>query len=227
MPATSVEPKQCNMPFANRLQQAADMNPHCPSPQHGRLRWVKDQLEAKGKKTTTESVRKWFAGIVQPGDLTMHDALAEVFGVDPVWLRMGIDAKMAPRDQRVRNALASGVVNVVAGLIQMDGGTPAFPPEDDQRARRDSVDLYAIIKGASYSFHVALGAAEDETAIFHVPAQHDAIIVLGVIRDENAFDIFELSDDVIEQYGTKHGGSIEVRVPGGALRRIQNFSSRL
>jgi hypothetical protein len=50
---------------------------------------------------------------------------------------MGIDPEFQPHERKLRNAMADGAVNLVAGFIQMDGAYPAFPEESDTpRARR-------------------------------------------------------------------------------------------
>lgn len=146
--------------------------------------------------------------------------LAKLLEVDPSWLFMGIDSDLGPRERKARNAMADGVVNVVAGLIQMDGGSPAFPADDDARATKDNVDLYAVIKGAQYVFHVALG---NDDGRFVVPTQHENVIVLGVRRKGFSFEIYELPPEVITE-GQRRGGSIEVM---GAGRRVTGFDRRL
>lgn len=116
--------------------------------------------------------------------------------------------------------MANGVVNVVVGLIQMDGGSPAFPADDDTRAQRENIDIYAVIKGAQYSFHVAFAVGD---ANFVVPTRYENTIVLGVRRHGMSFEIFELPPELIEQ-GRRSGGSIEVT---GTGRQITGFDRRL
>ena len=151
--------------------------------------------------------------------------------VDVAWLQIGIDQGLAPRARKARNALADGIVNVVAGFIQMDGGHPAFPDDGDTRAEQDNVDIYAIIRGGNYALHVALGtdapAAGEGLVIFPVPAKHEAVIVLGVLRSGMSVEIFEISPDLIAEHGIRRGGSIEVSVNRATLRRIESFSQRL
>ena len=179
---------------------------------------------------STEAVHRWFWGEVKPRpDKTA--CLAEILMVDVSWLQIGIDQGLAPRARKARNALADGVVNVVAGFIQMDGGHPAFPDEGDARAEQDNVDIHAIIRGGNYALHVALGADAADTAgegmvIFPVPTKHEAVIVLGVLRNEMTIEIFEISPDLISEHGIRRGGSIEVVVNRTDLRRIESFSQR-
>lgn len=216
--------------FGRRLVSAIDNHPHAPPPHKGRLRWFADEMDRRfGKRVSEEGVRKWIIGENKPRDSTMAQ-IAEMLRVDPAWLAMGLDANLRPRETKVRNAMASGAVNIVAGLIQMDGGYPAFPKEDDQRAKSEHLDLYAIIKGAQYSIHVALGQAEGEGVRFAVPVEADKLIVLGVVRDEGfKVRIFELPWETIEAFGKRRGGSIEVNIGNidDDLTEIQTFANRL
>lgn len=213
--------------FAARLTQAADRHPHCPPMQRGRYPWVRDRLAEKGVKSSIEGLRKWFIGENKPSPETTI-VLADILGVDQGWLYMGVDPNLAPREKRARNAMASGAVNLIAGMIQMDGGTPAFPADDDDQAERNNVDLYAIIRGANYSLHVTLGDVEPDTdeVLFIVPTIHQNVTVIGVIRDGMNFELFEITPEVIEENGKGRGGSIEARVSRNQLRRIEGFTQR-
>lgn len=214
--------------FAKRLESACDAHPHAPEKHRGRLAWLKDQMAKHKVKISYETARKWFAGEARarPGKM---EVLAQILQVDPAWLAMGIDPEFQPHERKVRNAMADASVNLIAGFIQMDGGYPAFPDEKDKRAQEDSVDLYAIIRGANYSFHVAFGEkSDDKTLRFIVPTRHENAFVLGVIRDTSfRIQVYALGNEVIEQYGNNRGGSIEVVVEASALRKVDNFKERL
>lgn len=206
--------------FAQRFEMACDSHAHCPPLHQGRLRWIVDQFaERFGETITTETARKWRFGEAKPRQ-DKNALLAQILEVDPTWLYMGIDPELEPKERKARNAMADGVVNVVAGIIQMDGGNPAFPDEDDDRATKENVDLYAIIKGAQYAFHVCMA---DGDGNFAVPTRHSAVTVLGVTRKGMAFEIVELPAEVIAA-GRKRGGSIEVSQKG---RKITSFARRL
>lgn len=216
--------------FARRLESACDGHPHVPPLHRGRLTWIRDHLVKNfNLDVSVETVRKWFAGEAKPRpDKTA--LLAQLLEVDVSWLQIGIDQDLAPRERKVRNAMADGAVNLIAGFIQMDGGNPAFPDEADKRAARDNVDLYAIIKGANYALHVALGTLEGGGFRFPVPVNHEHVVVLGVIRSGLRIDVIELTDDLIEKYGTRRGASIEVSLDRAAAvkaPRIESFAVRL
>jgi len=211
--------------YAQRLTLACDRSDHCPPLHQGRLVWIMNEL---GKQfdvdVTTETVRKWLHGEAKPR-LDKNNKLAELLRVDPVWLYQGIDPALSPREKKARNAMADGAVNLIAGFIQMDGGSPAFPDEGDKRAARDNVDLYAIIKGGSYAIHVCLGAEVDGAYHFPVPLNHEHVVVLGVIRDGFSVMVTELTAEIIAEHGGRRGGAIDVVLP--EIELIESFSRRL
>lgn len=218
--STAAPPRIIRHPeFAKRLDSACDNNGHCPPKHKGRQTWVRRELHNRFEEDVTpETVRKWFSGEAMPRpDKTAM--LAEILQVDVAWLQIGVDPDLAPRDRKVRNAVVNGAVNAVAGFIQMDGGHPAFPEKEG------SVDLHAIIRGAKYDFHVSTA---DDAGHFHVPVDHEDMIVLGAVRGEGfCLEIYELTPDVIEKHGNRRGGSIGVAVPTKKLRRVESFSNRL
>lgn len=208
--------------FARRMQQACDANADVPPPNYGRLGWFADHIEkVSGKRVTIETVRKWFAGEARPRP-KMITALAQVLKVDEAWLSLGKTPELSDREMRVRNASADGVVNLVAGMVRMFGGNPAFPAEGDKFAQDHKVDLYSIIRGAQYAFHVA--AAQDGK--FVVPVEAKDVFVLGVIHlGGTSFQLVELSD--IEEVGKRKGGAFEIAVDARDWRIIESFAERL
>lgn len=215
--------------FGKRLSQACDANFHCPPMHKGRLTWVAAELASRFKeKVSVESVRKWLAGETKPRR-NKSAMLAELLSVDAVWLYMGIDAGLSPRDQKTRNAEASGIVNVVAGFIQMDGGHPAFPATDDAQAAERHVDLYAIIRGANYAFHIALGHETDDGGLrFPVPLS-DGVIVLGLVRSGFGVRVAELSPEIIRANGQANGSSAMVMLSADEFgsMKVTDFANRL
>jgi hypothetical protein len=117
-------------------------------------------------------------------------------------------------------------VNIVAGLIQLDGGTPAFPEATGP------IDLSAVIKAALYNFHIVLGRIDDEKASFAVSVDADATVVLGVLRVSHAsFEVYELPWDMIESLGVRRSShitlSVDLATLGDSVRRIESFANRL
>jgi len=215
--------------FARRLTSTCDNHPHVPPLHRGRLTWLQTELDNRfGLEVSTETIRRWFAGdsLARPAKMAR---LAELLGVDVAWLSLGVESSISFKERRMRDATADGAVNVVAGLIQMDGGKPAFPADDDTRARKHGVDLYAIIKGVNYSLHVTGGEQQvDGTWKFTFAASHDGIVILGLVREGMTFRIFEVSASDVETYGERRNGGITVTVPSlAALREVKSFTDRL
>lgn len=212
--------------FAKRFEQACDSHTLVPAKHSGRLTWIQRQLASRFKEdVSVETVRKWFAGEAKPRPDKMGK-LAQLLEVDVAWLSLGIDPDMQPRERRMRNAMVDGAVNLVAGLIQMDGGFPAFPEESDKLATKNHVDLHAIIKGAKYDFHVSLGEPEGRKVRFVVPTNTDSVIVLGVVKQGFSIEILEITSDMISE-GERHGGSIELMVDATKASKIESFKARL
>lgn len=219
--------------FGRRMQLACDGNLRVPPPNHGRLGWIANEIQERfGKPVTIETVRKWFAGETIPRPTTMG-YLAAVLEVDLAWLSVGKAPEVTEKAQKVRNAMADGAVNLIAGLIQMSGGYPAFPTENDRRAKDSKIDLYAVIKGAQYAFHVALGEANADGTIqfaIPVPSVEDAFVI-GLIRTgELGFRFFELERDAVVGQGKRKGDYYALTIPsqpGPEWREITSFQNRL
>ncbi len=216
--------------FAKRLWLACDNNPSVPPYNKGRLVWIKDRLaERFDESVSIETVRKWFAGEVKPRDRKVS-LIAQILEVDEGWLSLGIEPELTPRDQKARNAQASGAVNVLAGLIQMNGGHPAFPDANDKRAADGFVDLYAIIKGAQYAFHVCLGQKVDADSYrFAVPANYQDAFQMGVILTAaTEVMLLEIPEEMIGS-GMRRGATIDVVMTDveAKLRQITDLTKRL
>jgi hypothetical protein len=219
-----------NADFARRLHQAADANPQVPPMNYGRLTWVREHLASRfGQTVALESVRKWFSGDAKPRDAKVKN-LAILLEVDEPWLSLGSAPDLDRPSAKRSSANASGAVNIVAGVIQLEGGSVAFPAEDDSRSAMKHIDLYAIIKGAQYAIHVSVGRLVDGNVRFVVPLSHDEVVQIGVLPREGAFEIWlvDLSDE-IDAETPKRGGGYEVTmtVAEAQAKRITTFTKRL
>jgi hypothetical protein len=219
-----------NAGFGERLHQAHDAFHLAPRERYGRLTWLKNELAKHDVIVSVETVRKWFNDEAKPHPDRMK-VVAQILEADQGWLLLGTKADETPRERRARNASADGAVNLVAGLIQLGGGTPAFPEPDDRRAK--GVDVFAIIKGAQYAFKVVLATVEDGAVKFAVPVDHERFFVLGVVPVGGThYDVVELAADFIET-GVRRNGVFELSVTNDyqsgetALRQIKDFSARL
>lgn len=151
-------------------------------------------------------------------------ALAQILKADKAWLYAGTSSNITLKEARIRNAVADGSVNLVAGLVQMHGGHPAFPLESDEFAKKNKVDLYAIIKSVQYPFHIALFHEGKAT----VPIEALGAFVLGVIPlSPTSFKLVELDQEGLESAGTRKSGFIEVTTDAHPWRQIDSFANRL
>jgi transcriptional regulator with XRE-family HTH domain len=214
--------------FGKRLERACDGNPDVPPLNHGRLGWFVEQLTKHNVDVSVETVRKWFAGETRPRHRPMT-ALAQILKVDELWLSSGKAPEFTESQRRQNNVVAGGAVNVVAGFIQMDGGHPAFPLDNDQDALNNKIHLYSIIRGASYRFHIVTALGEGEDRHFVVP--HDArnTIILGLVPGDKPFSvtIYELPWEMIEEAGSRRSNGFDVKLDGPAWRKIKSFAERL
>lgn len=206
--------------FARRLDGASTASGLCPPLHKGRLTWVQTELKRRFKEdVSVETVRKWFAGEAKPRPDKVA-MLAELLQVDMSWLSLGVDKGLAPREMKARSREIDGAVNIVAGLIEMDGGHAAFASEADQKR---GTDLHAIIKGAKYDFSVVVC----DEGVYRVPVRRDGVVVLGIRKDGFEIQIVEVPDDIIENAGNHRGGMVEVKGSTKGLRRVGTFTQRL
>lgn len=213
--------------LARRLKQACEGNPDVSPLNHGRLGWFTHHLEREGVEVTQETVRKWFAGESRPRHKPMA-ALAKILKVDEFWLGSGKAPEFSDTQRRQHNAIAGGVVNVVAGFIQMDGGHPAFPQPDDQEAIEKAIHLYAILRGAKYNFHILPSLSDDGEPFFIVPLSARETIVLGVHRvAEFEVEIYELDWEAVETVGTRKSTGYQVPLGAHPWRPIKTFAERI
>lgn len=216
--------------FAQRMQLACDGNPDIPPPNFGRLGWFAERVtNTRGENVTIETVRKWFAGETLPRRAQMTQ-LAQALKVSPAWLALGENPELTEREKKVRNAVADGAVNVTAGFISMCGGHPAFPEANDQRAKKNKIDLYAVIRGAQYSFSVVVGVEKEDGVHFAVPVEaiHETL-VLGVVRTSDlCVEFYELDLLGLETAGKRKSSIIDAPLSADhKWRKINTFAERL
>lgn len=219
--------------FGKRFQIACDNHPDCPPLHQGRLSWIVQQFKIRfNVDTTSETVRKWSVGEVRPRHNTMV-MLTQIFEVDLGWFSVGDETQTAS-ERKKRNAIAEGAVNLVAGMIAMDGGHPSFPEQDD--AMSNGVDLYAIIRGAHYRVKVVVGEDTGKHIEFPIPANYANLFVIGLVKKNKLnWDVLEIDTETIQKnIGVKnkpptlkverHGQ--QYIVGGDRLNEIVSFADR-
>lgn len=214
--------------FAKRLLQATDAKTDIPPLNRGRLTWVRDTLQKRHKiVTSTETVRKWYAGVTLPRKKTLA-CLADILDADPAWLAMGRFREFDRRKAKLRNAEADSIVNVIAGFIGVHGSTPAFPSEDDLKAKENLIDIYAIVRGVQYSLHICLGVDVQGGWQFEVPFEAKNAVVLGVASvSPFSLRIFELDWHFLDQQ-TRFNGHFVANVSHEGLsgdKKIKELTS--
>lgn len=200
-------PKTANKPvvdkaFARRLEEACNLADHVPEYNFGRLRFVGDELEKRGVKASKESVRKWFAGEARPRPPKMK-VLAQILKVDEAWLSLGIKPSMV--STREHSANVDGSVNLVAGLLSMNGVTCGWANG------KDNVHFHAIIEGKSHGVFVAM-ANESKTGMkFTLPIDVEDRLIIGVIkRGPLDYDLYRIPQNMVSKSALKKGGFLEL-----------------
>ena len=205
-----------------RLELACDNSPHCPDPNHGRMGWLQAELKKRGHEVSRESVKRWLHGETRPRE-EKSDALADILGVDHTWLFVGREDTFSAREKRAYMAEASAAANLVAAIIQMDGGAVAFP----DKSEGSYVDFYAIIKGGNYPIHAVVGHQTEDGIIFKAPPRYQDIVTLGLVRDGMNITVIELKHELIEA-GKPQGGWIDVVLSSDQIEdnTIPDFTKR-
>jgi hypothetical protein len=191
--------------FANRLAIACDNHPQAPAG-HGRHVWVKRYLEEMtGVNVTVEAIRKWFSGESRPRPKIMTQ-LAFALKVDEGWLSLGLTPVVtSDKIKKAKfNAMASGAVNLVAGQIQLAGGSIAYPEDDDH-------DLVTITRGKQLILNVCFGAAGDVSE-FNLPVSVKNIIVVYPTYTPTVFRFIKIPSEIVAQHGVNLGGFMSVKI---------------
>lgn len=194
--------------FAKRLDIACEGNPHCPTELYrGKQKWVYDGLEQEfGIKVSSEAVRKWFKGESRPRPKIMT-YLARLLEVDEAWLSLGLTPDLTPAEKRQRDAMVDGVVNLLAGLIQIGGGHIAFPDDD-------SADIFAIIGGKNYSIDAVLplSLGQDKFRLTILDKLQGKQILAVMPQEAFQFRILQITPEVVRDAGDLRGNYWEMVV---------------
>lgn len=212
--------------FAKRIEIACENHSLSPSG-HGRQTWLRRAIEEKfGVRLSPEAVRKWFAGEARPRPKVMTQ-IAQVLQVDEAWLSLGLKPLATPVEKDKLNALANGAVNLVAGQIQLAGGSIAHTEEGSDH------ELFAIVRGKQHAVTVRLGDTSSRFRIAVPSAVKTAIAVVPTVQP-TVYRFFRVPADLVEQHGDNRGGYTEIEltregdrayaVAGTPLPEIANFN---
>lgn len=198
--------------FVRRLETACENHAHCPN-DYGKQKWIREQIQKKhGVRFSPEAVSKWFLGTSRPTIKTMA-LLASILEVDEAWLTLGKTPDITPTEKKRHTLWSDGSVNLLAGMIMLNGGQIAFNEDEEQE-----VDFFSIIHGKHYSIKAAAGIQQDDKVLFVLPKNPDRLLNLGIIGSDTftGVNVIKLPTDIIHKYGRRRGTHTELVVDRGA-----------
>jgi transcriptional regulator with XRE-family HTH domain len=200
-----------------RLKEMMALHPRAPAAEHGRLTWLRNELEeVSGVKVSLETVRKWAADETIPRPSKMP-ALAKALDVDEAWLSLGRKPTLTVKETRHEVRSAQSASLYVAGILGMAGVNLAFADEKDETGTH----LYAISSGYHVPVCVALaeesdgkvtvsldGVKGEQVTLAVLPRGRDTFLIFDVTQAEFAprgghcAAVFTLEDGALKQTGT-------------------------
>lgn len=208
--------------FAKRLDIAMHQNSEAPST-HGRQKWLRERLSDRYNiDVSSAAVQKWFSGESLPRPAIMT-AIAQALECDDTWLRLGINPAISIQRMEARSKIAAGHVNLVAGIIQINGGVVAFPIDGGEAG----VDLITIIDSRQHNLEIKTPIkSRDGAPKWFVNERFVHRTVIAVVQDDAApfaFRLFRVTNAHIAT-GFNHGGYIEVNPDTTWLPEIVNVA---
>lgn len=211
--------EECRI-FSERLEKAFAAHPEAPGRVYGRNVWLAEKMAERDRAVTTETVRRWFAGIAMPRYRTL-DVLADLLDVDPRYLK-GRSDDMAPGGK----APLVKQVEITSPLYVSSETSPAFLAANFIEAWGRCAGLSVHAEGRQLVFQdagwrrrvqvVALGAPQ-ATILFPdmggtlTEALPHAVLFLGARPS-----LFVLPSHLVESLGGP-GGSVDVEVTPNGL----------
>lgn len=198
--------------FAKRMEIALDNHPSAPAMNAGRLTWLLNEMMKHGNEVTLQSIHRWYHGNAKPRSRKLS-ALAEVLGVDPMWLLNGKLPELDDATSRRLQVVGDGSINALTGFIQMSGWQCAFPDENDENG--SFVHIYAIVKARQLRIHICQSIENDEDASirFRFTTKYDKCIVLGLARTGSfQIDVLPFPAALIRKHSELKSGVAEISV---------------
>ncbi|WP_157928955.1 helix-turn-helix domain-containing protein [Pararhizobium haloflavum] len=217
--------------FASRVNHACDNNPKIPDG-WGRQAYVQAQFEKAGIPLSRQSVNRWFQGYSVPR-LKKLNFLAKVLDVDEGWLVFGAMPE-GEHHRKTRHPIdISGAIQLVTGLLTMDGAICAFAEPNDEAG----LHFRTVYKGRHFRCHCVAADTTDEGYRVVVSPNYANLTTFIVVRYEGwDFRIFKIVPGVIKSTGEHRGGFVTldftiskeaVIVGGEEFPRIQSVSDLL
>jgi transcriptional regulator with XRE-family HTH domain len=190
--------------FVQRLNQACDLSKLVPEPHHGRQTYIADKLDV-----TKESVSKWFKGVSVPKHGLMSK-LADLLECDQTWLAFGIQAEISRSERRIHANRADGAVQLVWGLITLEGGHCGAPSKND--SRREYVDFYCTLRGAIYPIYVSLAREVSKHRYEAIlPKEYEEVRTIAVVpAGVGRYHFLDMQLSKIQEHKARKGGSVVV-----------------
>lgn len=192
--------------FVERLNFACDNAKLIPPKGEGRQEVIATSLHV-----ASEAVSKWFKGVSMPRQPKMRE-LADLLGVDVVWLQLGEDPEMDRGARRLYAKESDGAMHLVWGLIALSGGHCGYPADNDPR--RQYVDFYAVVRGTVHPMRITLAREvapnNYEIAIAKEYAELHTVAVLPL--GGGKFTYLDMPVDLIERTKTMKGSGFSVLI---------------
>jgi len=187
--------------FQSRLNQACRENLEVPEKGRGQQTYIAERMNV-----SQEAVRKWLSGDSQPKPAAMRK-LAQLLGVDHVWLALGTDNQELER-RKISLGKANAAHYALIGFLIESGYSCAPPDQED-----GLVDIEAIGHGVYKSIIVRTAESEDDRLSVSFPAAAMDLATITAVRRNSssfAFDFVWFTSEIFLKSGYRQGNDIHL-----------------
>lgn len=184
--------------FQSRLNQACRENLEVPEKGKGQQTYIAERMNV-----SQEAVRKWLSGDSRPKPATMRQ-LAQLLGVDHVWLALGTDAQEMER-RKISLGKTSAAHYALVGFLIENGYSCATPDDGG------FVDIEAIGHGVHRSIVVRLAEQTDDVFSVSFPAAAMDLATITAVRRNSssfAYDFIWFKKELLLKAGYRQGNDI-------------------